>query len=176
MRVFIAVELPPLWREELWQAGQALVRLGVRGRFTRQENYHLTLAFLGEVSRPEDVAAIMDRVELPAFSLLTTRAGRFVSRDGEIWWMGVAPHPGLLSVQARLCRALEEAGFFPDKKAFSPHLTVARKVLAPKGMGPEALSALLPSMETAIRSVTLMRSKLLPSGPVYTPLHRTPLR
>ena len=175
MRVFIAVELPPRWREELWQAGRALARLGVRGRFTRRENYHLTLAFLGEVARPEGVAAVMDQVEFPAFSLETTRAGRFAHRGGAIWWMGVAPHPGLLSAQVRLCRALEQAGFSPDKKPFSPHLTVARKVIAPEGVGPEALGALLPPMRTEIHTLTLMGSSLSPSGPEYTPLHRTPL-
>lgn len=176
MRVFIAVELPEVWREELCLAGQALRRLGVRGRFTRQENFHLTLAFLGEVPDPNGVAAVLDRLEAAPFPLETTEANRFVLRGGEIWWVGVAPHPALLETQAKLCDGLREAGFVLDRRPFLPHITLARRVFSPGQVGPEALTGLLFPMETTVRHLTLMSSQLSRGGSVYTPIHRTPLR
>ena len=176
MRVFIAAELPEAWQEELWQAGHALKRLGVRGRLTRRENFHLTLAFLGEVADPALVAAAMDQIDAAPFPLETAPAGRFPSRGGDIWWVGITPLPGLMAAQGQLSRALRAAGFVLEKRPFSPHLTLARRVSAPDGMGPEDLDALLPPMKTVIRSLTLMRSDLSAQGPAYTPLHRTPLR
>lgn len=175
MRVFIAVELPQKWQEELWLAGQALRRLGVRGRFTRQENFHLTLAFLGEVPDPSGAAAVLDRLEAAPFPLKTAEANRFVLRGGDIWWVGVAPHPALLEAQAKLCAGLGQSGFALDRRPFLPHITLARRVHAPKQVGPEALTGLLPPMETRVRQLTLMSSQLTPGGPVYTPIHRAPL-
>ena len=175
MRVFIAAELPEVWREELWQAGRALTRLGVRGRFTRRENFHLTLAFLGEVSQPGGVMAAMDRSNAPVFPLETTQADRFVLRGGEIWWVGVVPHPRLLAAQTRLCDTLRSDGFVLDRRPFLPHITLARRVFSPGGIGPEALTGLLTPMETKIRALTLMRSERSRGGAVYTPIHRTPL-
>lgn len=175
MRVFIAAELPEVWQEELWLAGQALRRLGVRGRFTRRENFHLTLAFLGEIPDPDGAAAVLDRLDAAPFPLETTEANRFVLRGGEIWWVGVAPHPGLLQAQARLCDGLRAAGFVLDRRPFLPHITLARRVFSPGDVGPEALTGLLCPMETRVGHLTLLSSQLSRGGPVYTPLHRAPL-
>ena len=47
MRLFAGLELPAAWRRALAAAAAQLEQAGVRGRFTRPENYHLTLVFLG---------------------------------------------------------------------------------------------------------------------------------
>lgn len=175
MRLFIAAELPRAWQEELWQAGQALRRLGVRGRFTPRENFHLTLAFLGEVSQPHRVAAVMDEIQARPFVMELTEAGRFAPRGGEIWWVGVAPRPGLLAAQARLCGGLGKAGFVLDRRPFFPHITLARRVRPPGGVGPEALTGLLVPRRTTVVRLTLLSSALSQDGAVYAPIHCTQL-
>ena len=175
MRLFIAAELPAVWREELWQAGRALARMGVRGRFTPRENFHLTLAFLGEVSDPARVAVAMEQIHASPFPLKTASAGHFSRRGGSIWWVGIAPLPGLMAAQEQLSQSLRQAGFVLEKRRFSPHLTLARKVSAPAGLGPEALDSLLPPMKADICALTLMRSDLSQQGPSYTPIYRIQL-
>ena len=53
MRLFLGVELPTVWREALDRGAAALKKAGVRANFTRRDNYHLTLVFLGETDRAE---------------------------------------------------------------------------------------------------------------------------
>lgn len=43
----------------------ALKKAGVRANFTRRDNYHLTLVFLGETDRAEAAAAALDQVDAP---------------------------------------------------------------------------------------------------------------
>ena len=72
MRLFVAAALPESWKDALDRAARALADQGVRGNFTRRENYHLTLVFLGETDRLDDVIAAMDtggRTALPAAHL-----------------------------------------------------------------------------------------------------------
>ena len=65
MRLFVAAALPESWKAALDRAARALADQGVRGNFTRRENYHLTLVFLGETDRLDDVIAAMDTVDAP---------------------------------------------------------------------------------------------------------------
>ena len=65
MRLFVAAALPESWKDALDRAARALADQGVRGNFTRRENYHLTLVFLGETDRLDDVIAAMDTAYRP---------------------------------------------------------------------------------------------------------------
>ncbi len=47
LRTFVAVESPPALRSALQEVQSDLRRLGVRVRWVRPENIHLTLKFLG---------------------------------------------------------------------------------------------------------------------------------
>ena len=53
MRLFVAIRFSPAVEEALWTAVGDLRRQGA-GTFTRRENLHLTLAFIGETDRLED--------------------------------------------------------------------------------------------------------------------------
>ena len=65
MRLFIAVSFPAPLREQLRQAAGRLQGQCLRGRFTLTDNFHLTLAFLGETERRAAAEAAMDRVSAP---------------------------------------------------------------------------------------------------------------
>ena len=58
MRLFIAVSFPAPLREQLRQAAGRLQGQCLRGRFTLTDNFHLTLAFLGETERRAAAAYI----------------------------------------------------------------------------------------------------------------------
>ncbi len=91
MRLFIAIGLPRRIREGLLR-DNALVRSRCsRGSFTREENLHLTLAFLGETEpkRLDTVKDAMDAVSSPPLSLRVGDAGMFSSRDGAVLWLSL---------------------------------------------------------------------------------------
>lgn len=96
MRLFVAAALPESWKDALDRAARALADQGVRGNFTRRENYHLTLVFLGETDRLDDVIAAMDTVDAPPFPLRTCGVGRFRRSSGDILWVGVQAAPASL--------------------------------------------------------------------------------
>ena len=47
MRLFIALEIPPVLRDDMAIMSRQL-RERIQGRFIPPENYHITLAFIGE--------------------------------------------------------------------------------------------------------------------------------
>ena len=56
MRLFIAVNLSPEMKNALTDAQRMMYDRGVRGRFTPEENLHLTLAFIGEYPSADAVS------------------------------------------------------------------------------------------------------------------------
>jgi len=112
------------------------------GRPVPARNLHLTLVFLGEIDpgRVEALSLAAGKVSCDAFTLVLDRIGGF-GRAG-VAWAGCRVAPaGILGLQAELERRIRESGFQPDERAFSPHLTLARRVREPVAPGDVELAA-----------------------------------
>lgn len=128
MRLFLALQVPQAVRGTLDAAVAPLRSARDDLSWTRAENWHVTLAFLGEVALGPDpvVAAIEDEVvPVAPIDLQLDHAGHFGRR---ILWMGVADDPpgAITALGERLQEALAEHDLPVDRKPVRPHLTLAR--------------------------------------------------
>ena len=174
MRVFIAIE-PPRRVQQALERDAGGIRAGfAHGSFTRRENYHLTLCFLGEIApeRLPSVVEAMEAVSSPPPVLTVGALGRFSSRPGATIYRSVQSDSTLFHLQRELCRELARRGFALEERAYTPHFTVARRAVLREGAALDALSARGEPLSFAARSMTLFRSDLTEGKRVYTPLHR----
>ena len=153
-------------------------------RWVPVANIHLTLRFLGEI----DDRTLERLRRLPsegqigqAFTIGASGLGAFPQmRAPSIVWAGVdgeAMHDldRLRHLQARTERWAREAGIAPERKRFTPHLTLGR-VRRP----PDRVSALIDDITVRecrspfrrVAELLLMRSTLTPSGSEYEVLER----
>jgi len=125
MRLFVAVPLPG-------EVQAALGRLqgGVPGaRWTKPDNMHLTMRFLGEVSEVDarHLDDALAAIHAPAFEVTLSGIGVFESRHGpRVLWAGVEASPALMHLQDKVERAVQMVGFPPEPRKFAPHITLAR--------------------------------------------------
>lgn len=135
MRLFIGIAPDGKARQALARTVGLLEGL-LPGRYVPPEQYHLTLAFLGEVPAkrlPALEEAMLDAVRgTPPFELRLAGIGRF----GPVLWRGVEACPALDAVAERLRAALLADGFMPDPKPFKAHITLARDVRGGTDIGP----------------------------------------
>ncbi|MGH3087137.1 MAG: RNA 2',3'-cyclic phosphodiesterase, partial [Rubrobacteraceae bacterium] len=131
MRLFVAIFPPPEAREALSKARSGL-RVKGETRWTRPENIHLTLKFLGEVPE-ETTKRITDALKEIAkrhatFDLTPSDFGGFPSeRKARVIWAGMDGEVNRLRALAKDVEdALEAEGFEREKREFSPHLTLGR--------------------------------------------------
>jgi len=199
MRAFLAIELPPAIQNQVrivQQNGQQqLNQLQLRGLFswTPAQNVHLTLSFLGEIDAgqqrtlAERYARLVERQ--PAFQLGLTRLGFFPNaRAPRIVWLGLDGDLTILDALQRSSEQLvQQIGFAPEERPFSPHLTIARtrrnaerRDLARAGQALlDPATELIPTgLNTPfqVNKIVLMRSELLPSGARYTPIQHFALQ
>ena len=183
VRVFIAVTFPDAVKAELGKLIAQIDALEVRGvRVVGAEGLHLTLRFLGDVSRDAlpSIASAMDTAaaESEPFELTLAGTGAFPNAAApRTLWVGVEGELGKLStLQRGIQRALEEVGFDRSRERFSPHVTVARVrdrvSTANRGLVASALNqAIISPIAVRVDSITLIRSTPQPGGSIYTPLH-----
>jgi RNA 2',3'-cyclic 3'-phosphodiesterase len=183
-RLFVALDLPEEMREEIVAWGsEALVDPALRP--IAPESLHLTLAFLGH--RPEReieaIAAVVGECAGPAPWVELLEPVQRPTRGRAQVYALPALSPGAEVLQAGLAQRLEETGFYePEKRAFWPHVTVARVrpeargsrrpavVSEPPGKLPERL------LEARVcRRMTLYRSELQSTGARYVPLAQVQL-
>lgn len=168
MRLFFAVPFTEEIRGKLCDVIQTLRPCCQRGRFTRPENLHLTLAFLGECS-PRQTAAAKDAlqgVEGEPFFLHIGGMGCFRRPEGDLYWAGVERSPGLLKICDSLSRELRKHGFHMESRPYRPHLTLVRQAVLTEDCDRSAF--VVPLMDMKVEVLCLVRSERFRSGPVYT--------
>ncbi len=97
-------------------------------RWQQEEQLHLTLRFVGEVERPaaDDLAAALGRIAAAPFDLRLRGTGRFEQRNSGALWAGVEPREPVAALAAKVERMCQSVGLPPERRAFHPHITLAR--------------------------------------------------
>ena len=125
MRLFVALELPWVVREQL-----ADLATGLPGtRWVPPGNYHITLRFIGELPphKGDEVDEVLSALRARAFTIVLTGVGTH-ERGGRVasLWVGLERNPALDQLQTKIETALQRTGLSPERRRFSPHVTLAR--------------------------------------------------
>ena len=97
-------------------------------RWQQEDQLHLTLRFAGEVDRPvaNDLADALSAIQAPPLEIRLSGVGRFEQRNSGALWAGVEPKVPLSGLAAKTERACIGVGLEPERRAFHPHITLAR--------------------------------------------------
>jgi 2'-5' RNA ligase len=171
LRAFVAVEIEAEMRGRIVAVMRDLKGRLADARWAPEAQLHLTLRFLGDVSR-QTVEALKPPLlraacECPALEVTVQGLGTFPDRGSpRVLWLGMQVPEALLHLQATVEAVVAALGLPREQRPFRPHLTLARwrgparrPELPEVGLGPTRLSRLI-----------LFRSELEPRGAVHTPL------
>jgi 2'-5' RNA ligase len=165
--MFVAIPFDDEVQLELDLVAQRLAHQAVVARPVPRDNFHLTLVFIGECSRVDDVRVVLrdvcNRFFLEPIALSLRGVGSFKQRKGHTWWAGVEVTQGLEQLVQKMSSALRTAGFSLESRVYRPHVTLARGVVTTR---PVELA--LPSLEVTANEICLMRSDSANNRMVYT--------
>ena len=162
MRLFIAMQFEESILDALTDFQSDLKKQGVTGNYTRRENLHITLAFIGDYGSPDVVLDAMEKTDFRPIEIRLDGVGSF----GDLFWVGLADNPQLVGYVKRLRRELSGQGIPFDRKRFSPHITLIRKYSCKDGKEIPVLNP--PQGSMTATHVSLMRSERGRNGMVYT--------
>ena len=163
MRLFIALNFDEDTVDSLCRLQSLLRDNNVEGNFTKPQNLHMTLAFIGEYGNPDDVLDVLE--EVPFCSMPIRFSDVYIYR--EMCLLSIERNPGLESYVRRLRRALAEKGIPFDRKNFKPHITLVRRAVLKNGL-PENLLKDSRLSTTCADKVSLIQSTFGKNGMIYT--------
>ena len=174
-RLFVAIRSPESIRDLLLDAMDDTSDF----RWQDEEQLHLTLRFVGEVDRPlaDDLADVLARIRADRFAVRVKGVGRFEQRNSGALWAGVEPKEPLAALAAKVERACLSVDLEPERRAFHPHITLARW----KGRRTRELQSFLDrrrglvSDPFEVAAFTLFESRLSRHGAYYEEVADYPL-
>lgn len=170
MRLFVALDLP-------WDVKQDLGDLSCNlpgARWVPEENFHLTLRFIGEANRlqAEEIDHALNALNGRGFAFSLSGVGWF-EKNGRVntLYAGVERNEALLKLQAKIETALHRVGLSLDRRRFTPHVTLARMDMPANPALTSFVQAhnLYRSAPIRADNVTLFSSFLGKDQPTYTP-------
>ena len=135
-RLFFAVWPAPAAARELARIGEALAAL-VGGKPMPAEKIHMTLAFLGSLGEEEAGAAVLAASQVKGRQIAMTIDSVGSFRRSRVGWAAPSnPDTALAELEARLAEAIRSRGFTLEDRAFTPHVTLVRKIDKPVPRAP----------------------------------------
>ena len=177
-RVFCAIGLEVSVRASLMRQIKRL-RESVphaQASWSRKENIHLTLKFLGEIqtSRLGKLSNGTARAvaDFPPFQITLEETGVFPKHGTpRVLWIGVKDGSGKLAeLHARLEEECAGQGFPREDRPFQPHLTIARlrKPLGARAMAAAHYEMRFETVAVAVAELSVIRSEPGVAGSRYT--------
>ena len=151
-----------------------------RARWIEPANMHVTLRFIGEVDEgtARDLHDALAEIHAPAFPLALAGTGTFgAGSRNHTLWVGVERVAALARLRDKIESAVVRTGLAPERRKFSPHLTIARLHDAPSSRLRDYLSGqgLFRAEPFMVRHFTLFSSHLGRAGASYTAEAEYPL-
>jgi len=137
MRLFISINCNTETRDNLLSIQEKIKSQSTKGNFTRPENLHLTLVFLGE-TKEENIPVISTVIKNAiqyydkSFYLIFSKVRNFKHFNKELWWIGVDSSVPFLSIlndiRRNITNGLSNKNIVFDNKQFKPHITLGREI------------------------------------------------
>lgn len=191
MRLFVALDIDPDIRERITEFRDQMRPLAPEVRWVGPETYHVTLQFLGETKKLDDIRSALKKLRTSPVTLSFRGAGFFPNaKSPRVFWVGIEGDENLPLLADAVAHELQLLGFERDHDTFRPHLTLARS-----GSGrprPIRCERPVPSLQRVrdqlekspppefgtmtAHEFHLYESHVSPAGPRYEKRARFPLR
>lgn len=176
MRLFTAICFDDKTKIKLKEIQDKLNPLCARGSFTRKDNFHLTLQFLGE--RPAELVLEMEMAlkknldNVKPFELGIEKLGYFERQGKKIVWLGVKSQNAVLNELYRKTEdKLIEISALDKRQQYSPHITLAREVVFKDNAAIITEMIEMPELSIKVDRICIMQSTRQNDRLVYLPVN-----
>ena len=181
MRLFVAVCFDDTTKSRLLAIQEHIKSQSARGNFSRPENLHLTLVFIGEVDdnlAPVIISIVKNAIptEHKKIAVNFDKTGCFRHSGKELWWIGCgtilnemteAGLAALADIRRKIGEALDAEGIHYDRRPFSAHITLGREIKPISHIVSETINK-DQAMNVPITRISLMKSQHINRKLTYT--------
>lgn len=177
VRAFLAIDLDDDLKPKINKIIKEFKQIDTRIKFVELTNLHLTLKFFGEIDTnglellEAKIANVVSQAE--PFDIKIKGCGAFPNNNHiKVIWVGIDEDSIIKPLHDKLDSEFVKLGFDKDKK-FSTHLTIGRMKSAKNKDKVKSVIEEFSDIEIGemrVEKISLKKSTLKPSGPVYDDL------
>lgn len=176
MRVFIGINFDEKLKSYLQEKQNEIRFYCAKGNFSHKENFHLTLRFIGEVSKEQitNIKQAMDVIgeSCEKFELDINHLGSFERQSEHIIWIGLGGELSKLNnVYNTIQLELSKIGILREKKPLTPHITLGRRVQVKDDFNTIKRKVAIEKKLIQADSIVLMESKRINGRLTYIPVY-----
>jgi len=192
MRLFVGIDIDETIRQRISQFMESVRDAAPKARWVKPETFHITLKFLGETQKDQEIKKALEQVQKPGVAVRFAGSGFFpTAKSARVLWVGIEADDRLPALAAAVDAAASSVGFAREVQRFTPHLTLARAGSRSSGnphqkssSGDAVFGALRGRLESMpqpdfgtmqAREFFLYESTLSPAGARYRKIARYPL-
>ena len=180
VRTFIAIEFKKEIKKYISDIQKKVTDKSSKGNFTPEDNFHITLRFIGEVDE-YGVESLAEAVRETAirtrdFDITLNCLGFFPRGDKSIVWVGVEKNKSLDILYSNLEKNLMRQGFSKERQKFTPHITIGREVALKSSYDSVKEYSFKEPITFKAEKITLMESVRKGSKLIYKPLYSEKLK
>lgn len=163
MRLFTAIGFDPDVRRHIGKIQSEIIQHCEKGHFTREDNFHLTLIFLGE-RQPSEVSPIKSAMELSVhdlkpFTLKVSEPGNFTKGSKKILWLGLdGDIESLMHLYTQLENNLIAKNIISQRQNYKAHITIGREAILKEPMTKIKSRIVIPDIVIPVSKISLMES------------------
>ncbi|HZW49264.1 MAG TPA: RNA 2',3'-cyclic phosphodiesterase, partial [Bacillota bacterium] len=165
----------PDLQSDLEQLAVGLQAQGQAGNPIRQENFHLTLIFLGEVNVQPALRALR-LLHVAPFTICCGDIGRFNQKEGDLYWLGIRENRSLQDLYRKLAAGLHQEGLPFEDRCYQPHITLVRQLKLRTELVRIPLQNSLQEQTIAVTHISLMCSDRIDGQLSYRAVERLLLK
>ncbi|WBW96803.1 RNA 2',3'-cyclic phosphodiesterase [Oceanirhabdus sp. W0125-5] len=169
MRVFIGIQLSCELKEFLARMQSQLEDNCACGRFTKRENLHITLNFIGELNenKVKEVEGIIKKVvsKFHAFNIEVKGISFFENNNKRLFFAKVEKNDKLIKLQKELSNELSKIGLKQERRVYKPHITIGRNIELLNGYDTQTMED--NCFVEKVKKVTFFESVFMKSGVEY---------
>jgi len=175
MRLFISLDFNNKIKDYLKEVQYIVKTCAQKGNYTKYDNFHLTLRFLGEVSENEvtKICDILDIVQkkVKRFTINIGDIKSFYRKDKHIVYVDIIKNKTkLYNLAKTLNTFVDEVIPIKQKYKFKPHITIAREVVFKKTSSLTQINDF--DEDILVKSISLIKSSRDKyRGLIYTPIY-----
>jgi RNA 2',3'-cyclic 3'-phosphodiesterase len=127
MRLFLALDIQPDARNRITVFRDRMRQLAPDVHWVDPETFHVTLQFLGETKKLDEIKLALRPVTCPPAQIAFRGAGFFPTpKAPRVFWIGIEGDQHLQQLVTAIGHFLKSLGFERDDGPYTPHLTLAR--------------------------------------------------
>lgn len=172
MRIFIGIQLNEEVKHSLAIFQGHIKSASIKGNFSRKENFHLTICFIGEVEEgklvhlEEQLRKTLS--DCSSFRIESGNPGVFEKKSGMIAWVGIKENFKLEEIYKKTKQAIAAAKFPVEERDYIPHITMGRKIRFAENA--KDWTNNMPTFSEMIDAITIFQSHQVNGLLTYTPL------